>query len=258
MPEDRRDNHKDLVIELVKTRFKLRYQDSFLGFIWVLMKPLMEFVILFLVFSALGRGGDNPNFTENLLFGTMTFSLIREGITFGMNSLMDISHIILKINIPRKLAVLTSILMATINFIINMSIIAFITLFTPFSFNLLGIGFFALISALIIFMVYTISLYLSIILVKLKDISNLMDLFLQLLFWGSGVFYDISTIQGRFGDLVRLNPSGILIDAARRGLILGEFTHLPALFIMFVVTSILFVIGNKFFDKRVAMIAEYF
>lgn len=258
MQKDHRDNTKDLLIELVKTRFKLRYNNSVLGFLWVLMKPLMEFAILFVVFSALGRGGKTPNFTENLLFGTMTFSLIREGIVFGMNSLEDISHIILKINIPRKLAVSTSIIMAVINFSVNMLMIGVITIFRPFDFTLLGVFYFIIVASLIIYIVYTISLFLSIFLVKLKDLNNLMDLFLQLLFWGSGIFYDINTLQGRFGDVVRMNPSALLIDSARQALIHGHLVHGEMILGLFVANSLLLLVANKYFDKNVLNIAEYF
>ena len=44
--------HYSLVIlkELVKTDFKLRYQGSFLGIAWSVLKPLMLFCVMYVVF----------------------------------------------------------------------------------------------------------------------------------------------------------------------------------------------------------------
>ena len=48
-----------LLAELTKTDFKLRYQGSVLGYLWALLRPLMMFAILYIVFAKLLRfGGD--------------------------------------------------------------------------------------------------------------------------------------------------------------------------------------------------------
>ena len=39
-----------LLKELIKTDFKLRYQGSFIGYLWSILKPLMMFTIMYLVF----------------------------------------------------------------------------------------------------------------------------------------------------------------------------------------------------------------
>ena len=39
-----------LLYELVKTDFKLRYQGSFLGVLWSVLKPLMLFAVMYTVF----------------------------------------------------------------------------------------------------------------------------------------------------------------------------------------------------------------
>ena len=52
-----------LLSELTKTDFKLRYQGSVLGYLWALLRPLMMFAILYVVFAKLLRfGGDIPHY----------------------------------------------------------------------------------------------------------------------------------------------------------------------------------------------------
>ena len=38
--------NRALLSEMIRTDFKLRYQNSVLGYLWSLLKPLMLFVIL--------------------------------------------------------------------------------------------------------------------------------------------------------------------------------------------------------------------
>jgi len=68
-----------LFAELVRTDFKLRYQGSVLGYVWTLLKPLLLFGILFIVFTKflqLGRGV--PNYPQSLLLGIVLWTFFVE------------------------------------------------------------------------------------------------------------------------------------------------------------------------------------
>ena len=47
-----------LLREMVKTDFKLRYQGSLIGHLWSILKPLMLFTIMYLVFVRFLRFDD--------------------------------------------------------------------------------------------------------------------------------------------------------------------------------------------------------
>lgn len=46
-----------LLKELIKTDFKLRYQGSVIGYLWSILKPILLFLILYLVFVRFMRFG---------------------------------------------------------------------------------------------------------------------------------------------------------------------------------------------------------
>lgn len=254
----RNNNQFDLLKELVKTRFKLRYNNSVLGFIWVLMKPLLNFLILYFIFTAFRSGGREPSYAANLFSGLIIYYLFQEGVVFGMNSLLDMANIILKINFPRQIAITSSIFMAVINFVINFVVIIIITLATGFVPNLAGILYFAFIIFVILGLVYGITLFLSIIFVKVRDLQNIVELGFQLLFWASAIFYNIDDMNGTTGTIIRLNPIAILIDAARKSFILGEITHVNTVLIIAAATILLIILGRIFFNKNIKKIAEFF
>ena len=61
-----------LLRELIKTDFKLRYQGSAIGYLWSILKPLMTFTIMYIVFIRFLRlGGDVPHFPVALLLANV-------------------------------------------------------------------------------------------------------------------------------------------------------------------------------------------
>ncbi|MCA9383892.1 ABC transporter permease [Candidatus Dojkabacteria bacterium] len=251
-------NRKDLLKELVKTNFKLRYNNSLLGFLWVLMKPFFNFLILFIVFTAFRGGNTGPNYGANLLLGIIIFTFIQEGVILGMKSLLGNARIILKVNFPRQLAITSALLNSLINLGINVFVFITITVFASFSPNLLGLLYVIAIIALLFFGTYSIALFTSILLVKVRDLDHIMELVMQLLFWGSGVFYNINDIDGRFGTIIMLNPAALLIDAARQALIYGKFAHLEQFVVLWILAIIVYLLGKRYFNNNIKKIAEFF
>lgn len=253
----KRNNSIDLLRELIKTNLKLRYNDSLLGVLWVMMKPLLNFLVLFFVFSAFRGGVDKENYAASLLIGLIVYTFIQEGITFGMNSLLSMQGIILKVNFPRNLAVLSAVLVSMINFFINLFIILLLTLFVNFVPNPLGVLYFFLIMLVILVIIYSASLILSILVIRIRDLENIVPIFFQLLFWGSAIFYDINSLSGTVGEIVRHNPVAILIDASRQALINGSFNYLHEMAFLVVVALVMFVVSRLFFNVEVKKIAEH-
>jgi len=253
-----RNNNKDLLVELVKARFKLRYNNSILGFVWVLLKPLLYFLILYFVFTATGLVKNDSNYAANLFIGLILYMFFQEGVTFGMNSLLDMANVILKINFPRQIAVLSSLIMAMINLSVNFLIIIVIAMVLKFHPHLLGTLYCLGVILLETLLIYGISNFMSIFLVKVRDLTHIMELVFQLLFYASAVFYSMDTIHGNTGMIIRLNPLALMIDAARKGFVLNEITHVPEITVIAIITLIIIISGQVYFNRHIKKIAEYF
>lgn len=265
MVNQRFHNKKDLLIELVRTSFKLRYNNSVLGFLWVLLKPLMMFLILFTVFSRFSQEGVE-NYSIYLLVGVILYTLFNEGTILGMDSLLDKGHIILKVNFPRQIAVFSALIMAGINFSINLLILLVFILFDPVNTNLLAMLYFFFISSIIFLITIGISFFSSIIAVRLRDLKNIFEVLLQIGFYATPVIFPISFIpQTLFGiesinpqALILLNPLTTLLQASRSALISGEIVDLDKVLMIFISTLLLVFFGNLYFKATVKRVAEYF
>lgn len=251
----------DLFLELVQTNFKLKYKGSVLGFLWVLLKPFFIFLILFAIFVNIVKGTttlSSKEFALFLLIGMMFFNYFNEGIIFGMNSLYDKSQIILKVNFNRLIAVASSIALAMINFVINMGIVALVSAFVGVHITISSALYLLVIIFSMTILIFAISLFTSIILIRLKDLTHISELLLQLLFYASAVFIPLEAIPQRYHELILLNPLAVYIQAARSAVMYGTIDR--PLFVVFSTVTCLFlcVLGFLFFEKQVKKITEYF
>src|SRR5580692_4874785 len=116
--------NRALLSELVRTDFKLRYQGSILGYAWSLLRPLLIFVILYVVFvKFLKVGAGIPHYPVYLLFGIVIWNFFVEMTGQSLGSIVGRGDLIRKIRIPRWIIVLSSSISALINLFLNLIII---------------------------------------------------------------------------------------------------------------------------------------
>ncbi|HVX92643.1 MAG TPA: ABC transporter permease [Candidatus Dojkabacteria bacterium] len=254
-----KQNYIDLYKEFFITDFKLRYKHSLLGFFWVIIKPLSIFTVMYLIWSSVLKTGEN--FALYLLLGVITINFFNEAVTFGLQSLYIKTHIILKINFPREIVVFSAVTIATINFLINLGIFFIFAFINHLALTLPGVilAFLGII-ALVMF-ILAISMFLSILGVKFHDIRHLVELLLQLIFWGTPVVYDVNVLPAKIRDVVNLNPLTHILVLLRGGLLNNPqmSDHLWGNALLILVLTLLFVIiGYAFFKNNIKRIAEYF
>ena len=118
-----------LLSELTKTDFKLRYQGSVLGYLWALLRPLMMFAILYVVFSKLLRfGNDIPHYPVYLLCGTTMWSFFTECTSQGIQAIVNRGDLLRKISFPKYIVVVSATLTAVINMLINLVVVVIFAL----------------------------------------------------------------------------------------------------------------------------------
>lgn len=249
---------RDLFLEFVRTTFKLRYRNSLLGFTWVLLKPFLTFLVLYVVFLNFNRNNPIQNYTLYLLLGIMMFNFFSESLTFGMGSLLEKAHIILKVNFDRSISTISSMSIAGINFLINLVVLGIFALFNTPQGGLIHIGYFLLISAIMFILMTGVAYFTSILMIHFRDLENITQIFLQLFFYATPIFYSIDILPEAVRNIVQLNPIYIFISASRDAIIRGEITRVGEIAFLAVVSIVVFLIGRVYFVRRVKRVAEFF
>ena len=257
-----------LLAELTKTDFKLRYQGSVLGYLWALLRPLMMFAILYVVFAKLLKfGSDIPHYPVYLLCGTTMWSFFTECTSQGIQAIVNRGDLLRKISFPKYIVVVSATLTAVINMLINLVVIVIFALIngiTPtWSWLLVFIPIFGL---------YLLSLGIAFLLgsinVKYRDITSIWDVLIQALFYAVPIIYPIALVaetSSVAAKVILLNPISQCIQDIRFFLITNEtittwnyignkfFAIIPILIILtlLVVGALVFRRKSKFFAEEV-------
>jgi ABC-type polysaccharide/polyol phosphate export permease len=234
---------------LAKTDLKMRYQGSWLGALWVFLKPFCLFLIINFVFSHLFFR-NTPNYSIRLLVGIVLWSFFAEATTVGMSSLLSKAHILKKIFIPKWVIVISATIHSAMAFTFNL-IILFIFLFiyyrlhpSPLHIAIFFIYVFLIYGISLIFSFFTASIY-----VRIRDLNQIWEVLLQLLFYSSPIIYPLSLVPEKIQTVLFLNPMTLLIEHSRVLLIddrIVRFDHL----LIFIAIFIPFFLASIWFQKK--------
>lgn len=211
-----RKENRVLLAELVRTDFKLRYQGSILGYTWSLLKPLLMFTILYIVFVKFLRiGGDVPYFPVYLLFGIVVWNFFTEMTSQSLGSIVGRSDLIRKIRIPRWLIIVSTSVSALISLFLNMIIVGIFVWLGGIELSL-GVLWLPIIFLEVYLLALGISLLLSAAFVKYRDISHIWDVVMQAGFYITPILYPLSMIVNpTFQKVLLMNPMAQAIQDAR-------------------------------------------
>lgn len=233
--------------ELVARDFKQKYKRTVLGMAWSVLSPLLNLIVLVLVFTKL-LGKNTPHFPIYIFCGTLVMSYFRESTKGGMNSLMANKGIISKINIPKYMFLLSSNVSSLINFGLTLCVFFVLSFFDGIEFKWNFIMLLYVIICLAIFNI-GVGLSLSACFVFFRDTSYLYDILLVLINYLSAVFYDIKRFSTFGQRLFLLNPLYCYIHYFRVVVIEGNIPsikfHILCLFYALLSLSI----GSWFYKK---------
>lgn len=258
--------NRALLAELVRTDFKLRYQGSVLGYAWSLLRPLLMFAILYVVFVKFLRLGEGvPHFPIYLLLGIVIWNFFTEMTSQSLTSIVGRGDLIRKISIPRWIIILSSSVSALINFGLNLVVVVIFM-----AFNQVDVRMAILLFPLIVIEVYLFALGLSLILatlfVRFRDVSYIWEVILQAGFYLTPILYPLAMITNlNLQKLILLSPMAQAIQDARYVAVTNDpavitpgslFDGGYLMFIPYVIVPIIFVIGVLYFKKHSGSFAE--
>lgn len=211
--------HQFLFQELVKRDFAKKYKRTILGMAWSILSPLLNLLIMWLVFE--NFFGNNMNHYVIYLFaGQLVFSYFSDATNLGMTSLISNAGIFTKVNVPKYLFLFSQNVSSLINF--GLTLLVFLTFVAidgiPFTWNFLLLVY--PIFCLIVFNL-GIGLVLSALFVFFRDMQYLWGIMTQLLMWLSAIFYTIDTYDYTIQCMFLLNPIYVYIRYMRKIVIDG-------------------------------------
>lgn len=208
-----------LLRELVRTDFKIRYQNSILGYVWSLLRPLLLFVILYLVFTKfLKVGNDVPHYPVYLLLGLLFWNFFVEVTMGSVTAIVGKGDLIRKINFPKYIIILAVLMSGLINLSLTSVVIVIFMIVGHVSVSWQALLLIPLLLELIAIAV-AVAFFLSTAFVRYRDMSYIWEVIIQAAFYATPILYPLTRIPHSFAKFLILNPFAQVIQDSRYVLI---------------------------------------
>lgn len=240
--------YRYLVWNLISRDLKVRYKRSFLGFIWVMLNPLLMTAVMALVFTNFIRFGGVQYYTGFLLAGILLWNLFAQGTVAAMSNLVGNGGTIRRMYVPPSVFVVSSIGSALVNFVFALGplfIVALVLgarpgltwLYTPvpiIEVTVFSLGVGLIVSALMVFF---------------TDIYEIYSVFLTLAMYLTPTFYPVTVLPEPFRSAEQFNPMFLAMDGLRDAVLYGTLPSLENALLPAAMALVVFAIGWLFFTR---------
>jgi ABC-2 type transport system permease protein len=248
---------------LTLTDFKLKFYGSALGYLWQLIRPLLLFGILLVVFTRFLKFGKVPHYEVVLLMGIVLYSFVAEAVSNAVESVVAREPLVRKVQFPRLVIPATVVATAFLNLLLNLVAVFIFALIRGVRPHWQWIEL-PLILLLLVILVGGVAMLVSSLYVRYRDVKPITDVVLQALFYGTPIFYPVERIEPTLRHLiVMFNPFAAIVQQARHALVDPTAPTAAAaaggtlnLLVPLAITAGTFALGFYVFNKQAPRIAE--
>ncbi|MEX1141145.1 MAG: ABC transporter permease [Thermoleophilaceae bacterium] len=208
-----------LTVMLAVTDFKLRFFGSALGYLWSLMRPLMLFGVLYVVFTQVIRLGEGVQYyAVYLLMSIVLFTYFSETTARGLGCLLERENLLRKMRFPRLAIPLSVSLAAMFNLCLNLVVVFAFALAAGVQPRLSWLQLPLLVLALAA-LGTGLAMTLSVLYVRFRDIQPIWDVLLQILFYASPILYVVGKLPDSVAREALANPLAAIMTQARHAVL---------------------------------------
>lgn len=258
LPVELYQNRK-LIWKLAKNDFKTRYAGSYMGVIWAMVQPVVTIALYYFVFevvfnnrSQLLASGIEAPYVLWLTAGLVPWFYFSEAIMQGTQALLEYNYLVKKVVFKISVLPIIKIIAATfihLFFTVVMLIMYFCYGYTP-DWYLLQLPYYSL--CMFIF-VLALSYTTCAIVVFFRDLSQIINILLQVGMWATPILWDISLLaqwQG-YEIIFKINPVYYVVNGFRSALFEKTWFWQDFYSTMYfwIVTAVFFGIGALIFKR---------
>jgi lipopolysaccharide transport system permease protein len=209
---------RELLYFLTWRDLKVRYKQTAMGVVWVILQPLLTMLAFTVFFNRLGgfRGGDIP-YPLFAYAGLLIWTFFSNAVIYGTNSLITNSNLVTKVYFPRVFIPAASVAAGLVDLAVASIVLVGIAIYygvTP-TWALLLLPFFVLLALLL---ALGAGLLASALTVKYRDLKHALPFVIQLWLFASPVIYPASAVPARWRWFFAANPLTGVIEGFRSAL----------------------------------------
>lgn len=220
-----------LTFNIARTEWKLKFYGSVLGYFWQLLRPILMFTVLWVFFTKIGHFGTGPaaapggpeHFYPAMLLGSIVlFTFFSEATSGAVRSVVDNEALVRKIQFPRMVIPLSTVLLAMFNLALNL-IVVFVFAFADGVRPMLTWLELPLLIGMLAVFATGLAMLLSALFVYFRDVSPIWEVATQILFYASPVIIPFDQVRDKVGAVVQhiymLSPLATVFEQFRHAVI---------------------------------------
>jgi lipopolysaccharide transport system permease protein len=211
--------YRELLYFLVWRDVRVRYKQTALGVLWIILQPVVSMVVFSLLFGGLLKvpSGDAP-YPIFAYAALLPWNYFAGSLTRSSNSLVGSANLITKVYFPRLIIPISGVLSGLIDFgvafLVLIGLMAYYGIVPTLAVVLLPV--FLLGAALT---ALGFGLWLAALNVRYRDIGYLVPFLVQVWMYVTPVIYGSTLIPERFRYLLGLNPMTVVVEGFRWALL---------------------------------------
>lgn len=242
-------SYRDLLIILAARDIKLRYKQTVLGIIWVILQPLVAALIFAVIFGRFASlPSNNVPYVVFVFCGLLPWNFFAGALQRAGNSLITDSRLISKVYFPRLLIPLASIVAVLIDFVVTLLVLVVLMALYQVAptWRIISLPFFLILT---MFTAMGVSLWLSALNVQYRDFMYATPFLIQVWMYASPVVYATSIIPERWQLWYSLNPAVGFIEGFRWALLPQSALTIEMCVVTMVIAVFTLISGALFFRR---------
>lgn len=250
--------YKGLLFFLVSRDIKVRFQQTFIGFLWIIVQPLIQMLIFTVIFGFLIRvpTGGIP-YSIFFLSGFVIWQFFTQIVNSSAFSLVSNIGIIIKSYFPRLVLPLSTVLGSLVDFVISFFLLLVFLLADgqfPITWRYLLLPFLLILTTIF---ASGVGLLFGALMVVFRDMKNLLGFILMIWMYVTPIMYPITIAPERYRIFFYLNPLVGLIDAFRWAVLhQGDLPRFDYLLVSLFVSIVIWYLGALVFRAMENRIAD--
>ena len=215
------DPHRFLTLTwtLAVLEFRLKFFGSVLGYVWQLMRPLLLFSVLYVVFAEfVDIGAGVPHYPAMLLMGIVIHTFWAEATGAAVPSVINRENLVRKIHFPRMVIPLSVVVTSFLNFCLNFVAVLFFFVIQGVEIRWSWLELFPIVALLAAFST-GVAMAVSALFVRYRDVQPIWDVALPVSFYATPILYPIETVPVSVQHLLMCNPLAVIVQQTRHALI---------------------------------------
>lgn len=225
-----------------------------MGAVWAMIQPVVTVAMYYVVFEVImgnpGRGADDVPYVLFLTAGLVPWFFFSEALNNGTNALTEYNYLVKKVVFKISILPIIKIIAATFIhafFVLVLLVIAAFYGYFPTVYTLQIFYYSACMFIFVLALCYTTCA----IVVFFRDLSQIINIVLQIGMWATPILWDINKMDGSWVVALKINPLVYIVNGYRSSIYEKQwfFEDFYSTMYFWIVTVVLFGIGALVFKR---------